>query len=47
MWFDNIFVLNYSLGGALAVRVASKHLVPSLIGMVVIDVVEGKNYGHY
>jgi acyl dehydratase len=33
--------MKYSLGGALAVRVAHKKLVPSLIGMVVIDVVEG------
>ena len=31
------------MGGAIAVRAAAKNLVPSLIGLAVIDVVEGLN----
>lgn len=32
----------FSMGGAIAVHAAIRHLVPSLIGLIVIDVVEGK-----
>lgn len=35
-------VLHYSMGGAIAVHTAQRGLVPSLIGLVVIDVVEGR-----
>ena len=31
----------FSMGGAVAVHVASRKLIPSLIGLAVIDVVEG------
>lgn len=31
----------FSMGGALAVRVAERGNVPNLVGLVVIDVVEG------
>ena len=30
------------MGGAIAVRVAAEQAIPSLIGLVVIDVVEGR-----
>ncbi len=36
----SIFFL-FSMGGAIAVHTAAKDLVPSLIGLCVIDVVEG------
>eukprot|EP00731_Ephydatia_muelleri_P031189 Em0022g703a len=37
-----IILLGHSMGGAIAVRVAAtKGLIPSLVGLVVIDVVEG------
>ena len=29
------------MGGAIAVRVAAKGVIPSIIGLIVIDVVEG------
>ena len=29
------------MGGTIAVRVAAKGLIPSIVGLVVIDVVEG------
>lgn len=35
------------MGGAIAVHTAIRHLVPSLIGLVVIDVVEGKHINSY
>jgi len=36
-----IILLGHSMGGAVAVHVANKDLLPTLIGLVVIDVVEG------
>lgn len=37
-----------SMGGAIAVRVAAtKGLIPSLVGLVVIDVVEGCQFLYY
>ena len=32
-----------SMGGAIAVRAAASGVIPSLVGIAVIDVVEGKN----
>jgi len=37
----HIILVGHSMGGALGVHVASKNLLPSLIGLAVIDVVEG------
>lgn len=34
-------LLGHSMGGAIAVHIAHMHLVPTLLGIVVIDVVEG------
>lgn len=34
-------LLGHSMGGAIAVHIAAMHLVPTLLGIVVIDVVEG------
>ncbi|KAI0234779.1 Protein phosphatase methylesterase 1 [Lamellibrachia satsuma] len=36
-----IILVGHSMGGAIAVHVASKKLIPSLMGLAVIDVVEG------
>lgn len=36
-----IILVGHSMGGAIAVHAAIRHLVPSLIGLIVIDVVEG------
>lgn len=36
-----IVLMGHSMGGAIAVHTAYKDYVPSLIGLVVIDVVEG------
>lgn len=36
-----IMIVGHSMGGAIGVHVADKELIPSLIGCVVIDVVEG------
>ncbi|KAK3100220.1 hypothetical protein FSP39_016513 [Pinctada imbricata] len=36
-----IILIGHSMGGAIAVHTAQRRLVPSLIGLVVIDVVEG------
>ncbi|XP_028405576.1 protein phosphatase methylesterase 1-like isoform X2 [Dendronephthya gigantea] len=36
-----IILIGHSMGGAVAVHTAAKCLIPSLIGLVVIDVVEG------
>ncbi|KAJ0061800.1 hypothetical protein NL108_012458, partial [Boleophthalmus pectinirostris] len=36
-----IMIIGHSMGGAIAVHTASANLVPSLIGLCVIDVVEG------
>ena len=36
-----IILLGHSMGGAVAVHLAKKDLLPTLIGLVVIDVVEG------
>lgn len=37
----SIILIGHSLGGAIAVHAASRNLVQNLIGLVVIDVVEG------
>ena len=36
-----IILIGHSMGGAIAVHTAHRNLVPSLIGLAVIDVVEG------
>lgn len=36
-----ILLLGHSMGGALAVHIANMELIPSLLGIIVIDVVEG------
>ncbi|KAJ8298024.1 hypothetical protein KUTeg_024555 [Tegillarca granosa] len=36
-----IILIGHSMGGAIAVHTAQRNLIPSLIGLVVIDVVEG------
>lgn len=36
-----IMLVGHSMGGAICVHIASLELIPSLIGCVVIDVVEG------
>jgi protein phosphatase methylesterase 1 len=36
-----IVLMGHSMGGALAIHLAHKDLIPSLIGLIVIDVVEG------
>jgi protein phosphatase methylesterase 1 len=36
-----IVILGHSMGGAIAVHIGHKQLLPSLYGIVVIDVVEG------
>lgn len=36
-----IMIVGHSMGGAICVHIASLELIPSLIGCVVIDVVEG------
>lgn len=36
-----IMLIGHSMGGAICVHIASLQLIPSLIGCVVIDVVEG------
>ena len=41
--YDDIDVFS-SMGGALAVHVAKRDLIPSLIGLAVIDVVEGRHW---
>lgn len=37
----HFLLIGHSMGGAIAVHIASMRLVPSLLGIVVIDVVEG------
>ena len=37
-----IMLIGHSMGGAIAVHTASSNLVPSLLGLCMIDVVEGK-----
>lgn len=37
----NILLMGHSMGGAIAVHIGHMRLVPSLVGIVVIDVVEG------
>ena len=32
------------MGGAIAIHTAAQRLLPSLIGLVVVDVVEGKRF---
>lgn len=44
MYPDNsppIIIVGHSMGGAIAVHISSLELIPTLIGSVVIDVVEG------
>lgn len=36
-----IYVVGHSMGGAIAVHFASMELIPNIIGITVIDVVEG------
>lgn len=36
-----IMIIGHSMGGAICVHIAHLELIPSLIGCVVIDVVEG------
>ncbi|XP_078401333.1 protein phosphatase methylesterase 1 [Cetorhinus maximus] len=36
-----VLLIGHSMGGAIAVHIAAKNLVPSLVGLCVIDVVEG------
>lgn len=36
-----IMLIGHSMGGAICVHLAAQELIPSLIGCVVIDVVEG------
>lgn len=37
-----ILIIGHSMGGAIAVHTATANYVPSLLGLCVIDVVEGK-----
>ncbi|XP_072333248.1 protein phosphatase methylesterase 1 isoform X2 [Scyliorhinus torazame] len=37
----SVLLIGHSMGGAIAVHIAAKNLVPSLVGLCVIDVVEG------
>ena len=37
-----IVVVGHSMGGAIAIHAAVQFLIPSLAGLVVIDVVEGR-----
>lgn len=37
-----IMVIGHSMGGAIAVHTATANHIPSLLGLCVIDVVEGK-----
>ena len=37
----SIILIGHSMGGAIAVHVAAERLLPSLVGIVVVDVVEG------
>lgn len=39
--YPPIMIIGHSMGGAICVHIASLELIPSLIGCVVIDVVEG------
>lgn len=38
----SFFLPFYSMGGAIAVHTVYRNLIPTVIGLVVIDVVEGK-----
>ena len=37
-----VMLIGHSMGGAIAVHTASANLVPSLLGLCMIDVVEGE-----
>ncbi|XP_038675124.1 protein phosphatase methylesterase 1 isoform X2 [Scyliorhinus canicula] len=37
----SVVLIGHSMGGAIAVHIAAKNLIPSLVGLCVIDVVEG------
>ena len=39
-----IVLMGHSMGGAIAVRAAAKGVVPALVGLAVIDVVEGESW---
>ena len=44
---NNWFVIKrfyFSMGGAIAVHTTSSNLIPSLVGLIVIDVVEGTHF---
>lgn len=41
-----IMMIGHSMGGAIAVHTAAANHVPSLLGLCVIDVVEGKFISH-
>lgn len=41
-----IMLIGHSMGGAIAVHTASSNLVPSLLGLCMIDVVEGNLIFH-
>lgn len=38
-----IMIIGHSMGGAIAVHTAAANHIPSLLGLCVIDVVEGKS----
>lgn len=38
----NILIMGHSMGGAIAVHIADLKLLDKLVGIIVIDVVEGK-----
>lgn len=39
-----IMIIGHSMGGAIAVHTAAANHIPSLLGLCVIDVVEGKSF---
>lgn len=39
-----IMLIGHSMGGAIAVHTTAANLVPSLLGLCMIDVVEGERY---
>lgn len=42
-----IILVGHSMGGAIAVHAASGSVLPSVVGLVVIDVVEGERVSWY
>lgn len=41
-----VMIIGHSMGGAVAVHTAAANHIPSLLGLCVIDVVEGKCFSH-